>query len=187
MILRHLWKQRLKTLLFRTLNKGRAFMNDSLLEYAKNTVQRLKDNKLHIATAESCTGGMFSTYIAAIPGASAVFELGICSYSSRIKNKILSVKTATLEKFGAVSHEAAAQMAANVRILGDADLGISVTGVAGPDFSEGKKPGTVYIALANSRSVKVQKLDIESGSRFQIQHAAVRAMFELLDEYLEKM
>ena len=113
-------------------------MNAEIYNTAEELVGLLKEKKLLIATAESCTGGLVSSYITAVPGSSAVFELGMTSYSCRIKNEALGVKNETLDTLGAVSRDTARQMAECIRKKADADIGVSVTGVAGPDSSEGR-------------------------------------------------
>ena len=86
-------------------------MNAEIYNTAEELVGLLKEKKLLIATAESCTGGLVSSYITAVPGSSAVFELGMASYSCRIKNEALGVKKETLDTLGAVSRDTARQMA----------------------------------------------------------------------------
>lgn len=97
-----------------------------------------------MATAESCTGGLVSSYITAVPGSSAVFELGVASYSCRIKNEVLGVKKETLDTLGAVSYDTARQMAECIREKAAADIGISVTGVAGPRRLRGTYAGAGF-------------------------------------------
>lgn len=152
-------------------------MNNEIYEAASETVRLLKEKKLTAATAESCTGGLLSAYITAVPGSSSVFELGITSYSCRIKNKILNVSGETLDTLGAVSAETARQMAENVRSKASSDIGLSVTGVAGPDGSEGHEPGLVYIAAATKKETYVKELNIDPLSRNYVRESAV---FELL-------
>ena len=84
-------------------------MNAEIYNTAEQLVGLLKEKKLLMATAESCTGGLVSSYITAVPGSSAVFELGVASYSCRIKNEVLGVKKETLDTLGAVSFDAARQ------------------------------------------------------------------------------
>ena len=111
-------------------------------------VQLLKEKKLTVAVAESCTGGQVSAAITDITGASDVFGCGICAYSNDIKKKVLGVKAETLETFGAVSEETAREMAAGVRALSGADIGVSITGIAGPGGgSEDKPVGLVHFAV----------------------------------------
>ena len=90
-------------------------MNAEIYNTAEELVGLLKEKKLLIATAESCTGGLVSSYITAVPGSSAVFELGMTSYSCRIKNEALGVKNETLDTLGAVSRDTARQMAECIR------------------------------------------------------------------------
>ena len=120
---------------------------DELQTLAVNALIKLNKK---VSTAESCTGGLVSKRITEVSGSSAVFECGVCSYSNRIKNKILGVKNDTLKSVGAVSPETAAQMAEGVKILSDADFGISTTGIAGPTGGTPEKPvGLVYMAVSD--------------------------------------
>lgn len=155
-------------------------MNLQILEKAQELVSLLSKKQLKIAVAESCTGGMVTSYITAVSGASQVFELGITSYSNDIKNKFLKVNTATLRKFGAVSQETANEMAKNIRALSGADIGISVTGVAGPDSQEGHTPGTVFIAYCNGHDAKVKKLNIQPESRNFVREQTVFQLLSLV-------
>lgn len=112
-------------------------------------VKVLKGKGLKIATAESCTGGLVSKMITDISGASSVFDCGVCSYANEIKERVLGVKAESLARKGAVSAEVAAEMAKGVRLLSRADIGISTTGIAGPNGGTPQKPvGTVYIGVS---------------------------------------
>ena len=116
---------------------------------AENVVQLLTERGLSIATAESCTGGLISAEITSVPGSSAVFGFGVCTYANEAKIRLLGVKEETLETVGAVSEETAVQMAEGVRKLSGADIGVSVTGIAGPSGGTPEKPvGTVYIGIS---------------------------------------
>ena len=152
----------------------------------KTVVEKLKRYSLKISCAESCTGGMFSEFLTDISGASDVFELGVVSYSSRIKHKVLKVDEGCLETYGAVSRDTAIQMATHIRALADSDLGVSITGVAGPSEAEGKAVGTVYIALADAKTVKAQRLNIENIGRKAIRQTACKVVFALIDTYIEE-
>jgi len=117
------------------------------LEFA--LVKTLTEKKLTIATSESCTGGLISKRITEIPGSSAVFGYGVCTYANEAKTKLLGVASETLEKFGAVSEETAKEMALGVLSLSGADIALSVTGIAGPDGGTAEKPvGLVYVGCA---------------------------------------
>lgn len=159
-------------------------MLDNLLPTVKYTVELLKENGITIATAESCTGGLLSALITSVSGASSVFELGVTSYSSRIKSKILGVKKEDLDSFGAVSRQTAAQMAENVRLLSGSDIGVSVTGNAGPNSSEGKPVGLVYIGLATDDDITVKELNIQPISRDYVRNEACLKLLTLVSEYI---
>lgn len=116
----------------------------------------LIDKKQSVAFAESCTGGLCAKRLTDISGASEIFHCGVVSYSNEIKHKILGVKTETLEKYTAVSEECAKEMAKGVRLLADADYGVSITGYAGPGYSE--EVGTIYLAVASENDIRVKKL-----------------------------
>lgn len=157
-------------------------MNHEIYELSCTAVRLLNEKHLTVATAESCTGGLLSAYLTAVPGSSAVFELGVTSYSCRIKHEILGVKEETLDRLGAVSRDTAQQMAENVRKKAEADFGLSVTGVAGPDGSEGHEPGLVYIAAAADSSTCVKELHIDPLGR---NHVRERAVAELLTLFIQ--
>ncbi len=147
---------------------------------AEKIVKLLKARSLKVATAESCTGGLVSALITSVAGVSDVFEMGLASYSCRIKNEVLGVSAKTLERFGAISENTAREMAVNIRKKAGADFGLSVTGAAGPDGSEGHPPGCVFIAVAHKDGVTVKKLDVEPLSRGFVRATAARELFSLL-------
>ncbi|MBS4172591.1 competence/damage-inducible protein A [Bacillus sp. FJAT-49736] len=111
-------------------------------------VQKLKERGLTIAIAESLTAGMFSSQMASISGISSILKGGIVCYSNEAKHDLVKVKKEVIEKYGSVSKECAAALAENIRMLLDSDIGISFTGVAGPDSLEGKEPGTIWIGIS---------------------------------------
>ena len=122
---------------------GRGDMN---LE--KALVEACEKKGIRLATAESCTGGLVSQRITSVPGASRVFPLGLCTYSEEEKVRRLGVRAETLSRFGVYSKECALEMAEGVCALSGAELGIGITGVAGPDGGTDENPvGTVYIAV----------------------------------------
>lgn len=137
-------------------------------------VKELKEQERTIAVAESLTGGMFQEQLTTIPGVSHVFKGGVISYATEVKSKILHVSEATISTYGVISEQCALEMAANVRIELDSDVGLSFTGVAGPDEQEGKAVGTVFIGISyrDGRS-HVEKLAL-SGSRAQIRIRSVK-------------
>ena len=155
-------------------------------DIAWTVVELLNKHNLKVATAESCTAGMLSSAITSVPGSSAVFEIGISSYADRIKKAALGVSSTTLKKYGAVSMQTAVEMARGIKLLSDADIGISATGVAGPASSEYKPVGTVYIALTDSKRNWVIDLNLDSKlSRDEIRRKTTYACLDLLRRYLE--
>lgn len=127
-------------------------------------VKLLSEKNLKVATAESCTGGYVSKRITEIPGSSKVFELGICTYSNEVKVNILGVNKDTIKEFGAVSANTAAEMAQRICEIANADIGIGVSGIAGPDAGESGKPvGLVYIAVSSKNYSDVIELTLHRG------------------------
>jgi len=116
----------------------------------ENTVLNLlKEKKMTLATAESCTGGLLSKRLTDIPGASKVYLGGIVAYSEKSKVDMLEIEPEFIFKHGAVSKEVAIAMAEGIRQKLGTDIGVGITGIAGPDSdSSGKEPGTVFIALS---------------------------------------
>lgn len=160
-------------------------MENKLITLAEKTVKLLKQKGLTLSSAESCTGGMFSELITCVSGASEVFELGIVSYSSRIKNKILNVDKNTLDSLGAVSEETAKQMAENVRKLSSSDIAVSVTGVAGPSMSEGKDVGTVYIALSSKNTLEAKLYNFKPLGREYVRQKACEELLNTVCLFIE--
>lgn len=131
-------------------------------------VQKLKEKHLKVATAESCTGGYLSKRITEIDGSSEVFECGVCSYANQIKHKILGVSQQTLDTYGAVSQQTASEMAKGIKELAEADVGVSVTGIAGPGGGTEQKPvGLVYIGICTERHSEVIELNLNHGEKNQ--------------------
>lgn len=127
-------------------------------------VLSLKEKGLKAAFAESCTGGLVSKRVTEIPGASEVFGFSACTYSNGMKTKILGVKEETLKAYGAVSSQTAIEMARGVREVAGADIGVSVTGVAGPDGGTEEKPvGLVYIGISTKDGEDFKELKLSRG------------------------
>lgn len=122
-------------------------------------VALLRERRLTLATAESCTGGLIAKRITDIPGASDVFGCGIVSYSNEVKKNLLGVREDILNKYGAVSEAVAASMALGAVKKSGADLAVSVTGIAGPGSDGTDKPvGLVYIAVTDGTNYRIKKL-----------------------------
>ena len=157
---------------------------DSLEEVV---VKELAARGLTVATAESCTGGMLSQRITAVPGASGVFAYGACTYANDIKEKMLGVRHETLEAYGAVSPETAAEMARGVRKAAGADFGVGITGIAGPGGGTPEKPvGLVYLAACSADTVYVQKLVITGRTREVVRLSSTQHALEMVRRLAQK-
>lgn len=145
----------------------------------------LREQQLTLATAESCTGGRVAERITALPGASAVYRGGVVSYWTSVKADVLGVPQALLDAHGAVSEPCARAMAEGARRITGADLGVSVTGAAGPDPDERGVPvGIVYIALATPEGTFCRPLDLGKRRRDRIQDLASNHALDVVRRYL---
>ncbi|NLO91429.1 MAG: CinA family nicotinamide mononucleotide deamidase-related protein [Elusimicrobia bacterium] len=141
-----------------------------------------------LATAESCTGGMVSDRITAVPGSSDYFAGGVVAYANELKVKVLGVKPVTLMKHGAVSSECALEMALGARKRLEADCAVSITGIAGPGGGSAEKPvGLVYIAVSVKGRLPVCKRFNFSGSRDSIKAYSSASAFTLLYQELKSI
>lgn len=137
-----------------------------------------------LATAESCTGGYLGKLLTDIPGSSDFYQGGIISYSNVLKIRHLKVNPAALDRWGAVSEPVACQMARGVRNWSGADLGVSVTGIAGPSGGSPEKPvGLVFLGLSDSVETRVRKLLLE-GDRDAIRLEACHIALDWIRRHL---
>ena len=130
-------------------------MRKDIFDIAKEVFDAASVNKVVIASAESCTGGMLSSAITVIPGSSVIFDCGFVTYSNISKIKLLSVNEKTLDHYGAVSEEVAGEMAIGAINNSQASLAISITGIAGPGGSTTKPEGMVCFSIAINNEVKL--------------------------------
>jgi nicotinamide-nucleotide amidase len=129
-------------------------MSESIGAAAKRLLALCRARGLKIATAESCTGGLVAAALTEIPGSSDVVDRGFVTYSNEAKHEMLGVPNATLKKFGAVSEQTAVAMAKGALKNSDADIAVSITGIAGPGgATPGKPVGLVHFAAAGRRRV----------------------------------
>jgi PncC family amidohydrolase len=150
------------------------------------TGRLLLKKRLTLSLCESCTGGMLGAIITGIPGSSKYFEGGIIAYSNEIKKRIAGVKTVTLKKFGAVSTQTAREMAKGVRRIMKTDIGISITGIAGPGGGTRAKPvGLVFIAFASKNTTSIHKFKF-SGSRENIRKKTCISALKLLIRFIQE-
>jgi nicotinamide-nucleotide amidase len=160
----------------------------AIFALARQVGERLVALRKSIAVAESCTGGLLGAALTDVPGSSAYFLGGVISYADQVKRDQLGVAEATLRRYGAVSEETAAAMASGIRQLLRADVGVSITGVAGPE-AEGSKPvGLTFIGIAtptrpsprgSRESVSTHRFQW-AGDRWDNRRRSVIAALELL-------
>ena len=144
----------------------------------------LSGHKLTLATAESCTGGLISQMLTNIPGISSVFMGGAVTYSNDAKEEYLGVRRDTLLQYGAVSRQTAAEMAAGVRSRLKTDIGVAVTGIAGPDGGTPDKPvGLVYIGLSSEKGTVTKELRL-LGNRKRIRTITALHVFDMIRRHV---
>ena len=140
---------------------------------------------LRLATAESCTGGLIGHLLTNVAGSSDYYLGGVIAYANEVKIRQLGVSGETLEKFGAVSQETAKEMAHGVRTALQADIGLAVTGIAGPSGGSADKPvGTVWIGLSTSAGETARHC-LWSGERLRVKKQSAQAALAFLREYLQ--
>ena len=148
----------------------------------KNIVRKLIKKKLKISFAESCTGGLLSSSITSIAGASKVFNVGLVTYSNQAKIKILKINKDIIKEYGAVSAECCEAMVKNLAKISKAQINVSVTGIAGPKGGAKNKPvGLVYIGVKKSNRILVTKNIFKQKSRNLIQKATVKRSLEIIN------
>ncbi len=150
---------------------------------AVRVVEELKRIGATIATAESLTGGLVCAALTSVPGASSVVAGGIASYSADLKERVLGVPPEVLAEHGTVAEATALHMADGVRRVAGSDVGVATTGVAGPDPTEGKPVGTVFVAVTRE-STRVVRAFTFHGTREQIRRQTVEGALDLVLEAL---
>lgn len=144
----------------------------------------LSDKKLTIACAESCTGGLLTSRLTDVAGSSAYVKGSIVSYSNEIKERLVGVESATLSKYGAVSEQTAREMAEGIQKTIETDIGVGVTGIAGPDGGTPLKPvGLVYIAVTGSKGTFIKENHFK-GTRNEIKLQTTETALEMIKDYI---
>lgn len=172
-------------------NKCDKSVTESVDTLAECVVKYCCNKNYSISTAESLTGGMISKFITSVPGSSKIFELGVCSYSDRIKNKVLGVKNETLLNYTAVSHQTAEEMSQGIKDLSGSDIAVAVTGVAGPDGGTDENPvGTVFVSVRFKEECQTKNLSLykryKNLGREDIRLLTAKEAFEMVLEFAEK-
>lgn len=146
--------------------------------------QLLREQKLTLSTAESCTGGLAAKRMTDLPGASQIFKGGVVCYTNEVKHSVLGVPQETLDGYGAVSAETAKALALGACRVLRSDLAVSVTGVAGPDPDDRGNPvGLVYVGLAHGNQVWVKETRLGL-ARDRIRNSAVLTAFDMVRRHL---
>lgn len=155
-----------------------------LKEEAYQTVEILKEKGKTLSIAESCTGGLISSSITDIPGASKVFMGAFIVYATEMKRKILGIPQEVFA-CGVISQEMASAMAQAAKSITGSDYSVATTGNLGPDTMEGKPKGLIYIAVATPSEVHVKELNLQGdrlSNKTEATHEALKFLLEVLDE-----
>lgn len=148
----------------------------------EKVAELLINQRLTVAVAESCTGGLLCSKMTDVPGSSAFMKLGVVTYSNEAKVKMLNVPQETIEKYGAVSEQTAVAMAKGVRAIHSTDFGMALTGIAGPTGGSKSKPvGLVYLAISTKNESLCLKCQFKGERRKIKTQAAVQAITILLE------
>jgi len=147
----------------------------------KSLVKILIKKKLKISFAESCTGGLLTSSITSVSGASKIFNLSLITYSNQAKIKFLKVNKNIIKKYGAVSHECCLAMVNNLSRISKANINVSITGIAGPNGGTKQKPvGLVYIGIKRGNKIQINKCFFKNKTRSTIQKATVKKALKLI-------
>ncbi|MHA1985808.1 MAG: CinA family protein [Promethearchaeota archaeon] len=154
------------------------------LERLENIIEKFTKKNLKIAIAESCTGGYVSHMITNISGASNVFERGIVCYSNQAKTDLLQVNAKSIEIHGAVSENVVKQLALNIKRLSNVEIGISVSGIAGPTGGTPEKPvGTVFIGFSTGEGTQVKKFVFKT-DRINFKKMVLEKILDFLEQIM---
>ena len=151
----------------------------------KKVHNKLIQKKITISVAESCTGGLLSSYLTSLPQASNYFQNGLITYSNKSKIKLLKVNKKIIEKYGAVSKQCCEKMVKNLSRITNSKINISITGIAGPGGGSKLKPvGLVYIGVKKSKKIIISKNVFRQKKRKLIQIATVKKTLELINSII---
>lgn len=157
-----------------------------MIDAVAAVTEALVSRGLRLGVAESCTGGLLAARLTDPPGASRFLLGGAVVYANQAKESMLGVRTETIAAYGAVSGKVAAEMERGVRRVTGAEVGVAITGVAGPDGGTPDKPvGTVWIAVGAGDRSRVERFHFE-GARPEIRDASVEAALEMIRALVEE-
>ena len=157
-----------------------------MINNVKKIVTKLKNKKLKISFAESCTGGLLSSTITSVSGSSKVFALGLVTYSNQSKNSVLKIPKKIIRMYGAVSYETCLSMVKNLSKIAKTGVSVSITGIAGPKGGTRKKPvGLVYIGIKKGNKTLVKKHIFKNKGRLYIQKTAVNKSLGIILSFIK--
>ncbi len=152
---------------------------------AQRVLALAEEAECRICVAESCTGGLLGGALTAIPGSSRAFAGGVIAYSNEAKHQALGVRQATIEKYGAVSRACVLEMSTAAARLFNVEIGVAISGVAGPTGGTAEKPvGTVWLAVSSGQSGSAFHY-VFPGDRLEVRNLSVEAALQRLIEKLE--
>ena len=156
------------------------------LERISKIIKKFTDKNIQLAVAESCTGGYVSNMFTNVSGASKVFERGIICYSNQAKIDLLNINPNVLEKYGAVSEDVVKQLAYNIRVLSKVDIGIGISGIAGPTGGTPEKPvGIVYIGFSTDKEIFTRKYILKA-DRINFKKLVLEKVIDFLEQLIKK-
>ncbi len=161
-------------------------MNLSIQSLATEVHELLLEKGLTLSIAESCTGGLISSFLTKLPDCSKYFKGSVVCYSRFSKENVLNIDKSIIEKYGIISSEASFEMAKKSKDLFDSDIALSTTGVAGPSKQESKPVGLIYISLCSEDFSKTKQLNLK-GAREEVQLKATWEALNILQLYLSKL
>ncbi|MCK4381542.1 MAG: CinA family protein [Candidatus Lokiarchaeota archaeon] len=157
-----------------------------ILERIQKLVKNYSEKNLKISVAESCTGGYLSHMFTNISGSSKVFERGIVCYSNQSKIDLLKVDPINIDKYGVVSEQVVKQLAYNIRVQSNVDVGIGISGIAGPTGGTPEKPiGLVFIGVSTEKDTIVKKFNFKT-DRITFKKKVIEKIIYFLEELLQK-
>ncbi|MFT6674154.1 MAG: nicotinamide-nucleotide amidase [Sulfitobacter sp.] len=157
------------------------------MNFAAQLLELSAEKKFMLTCAESCTGGMVAAALTELAGSSAMFDRGFVTYTNAAKVDLLGVSPATLARYGAVSQEVAAEMAAGALARAQAEFAVSITGIAGPGGSEHKPEGRVCFGLADAQETIVETQEFGALGRAEVRQAARDHALMLLWRAVQKL
>jgi nicotinamide-nucleotide amidase len=156
-----------------------------MFKNAKKIINLLKEKKITLSVAESCTGGMLAQVITGINGASKVFKFGVITYSNQSKVKYLKVPLKIIKKHGSVSKQCCYSMVNNLSIISKTKLNVAITGIAGPKGATKLKPvGLVYIGIKKNNRTEIKKYLFKNKSREIVRINSVKKSLQLIKDFI---